>query len=194
MLDWRIPIGRPGQRGSGLGVSIVLLLRVVLVGVFLGAGVAKLVASYSFRRTLGEIIPGHPRATGFLARSVPVTELCIAAALAFSETSRIGAIVAVAVLVAFSAAALRLVREQRPVRCNCFGPGGGDLDRATVARNSWLIAYALAIAAAPIAGWQDLVRSAATAIVFGAVCALPFLCSQLVSTWTAAGELRMRPR
>jgi thiol-disulfide isomerase/thioredoxin len=125
--------------------------RIVLAGVFLVAGVAKLLDREGTRAALQDF--GAPATlTGPLALALPLAELGVAALLIPTATAVAGAVGALALLALFSAAiALSLARGHAP-ECHCFGqlhsaPAGWS----TLARNGALAAVAGLVLAASLA-------------------------------------------
>ena len=94
-----------------------------------------------------------------LARGGPALELLLAVALLAAP--RVGGVVALALLAAFSAVIMRALRGGGEVRCACFGQAGGRLlSGAELVRNGLLgVLAALAIAA----GLEPRVPSVAAA-------------------------------
>jgi hypothetical protein len=141
-------------------ISAVLLARVVLATVFGVAAMAKLADREGSRRTLrGFGVPER------LALVVALAELATAAALLASAFY--GALAALALLAAFSAAIVAaLARGARP-DCGCFGrlhsaPAG----RGTLVRNAALAACAGLVIAGPatrLADWMVAVGAVAAA-------------------------------
>ena len=127
---------------------LVLALRLLLAAVFAVAGVAKLRDREGTRRSLGEFgVPATFR--GFGALALPVAELGAAALLVPEPTVRIGALLALALLLVFVAAVARsLARGEQP-DCNCFGGvHSAPVSQLTLVRNLALAAAAAAVAVA----------------------------------------------
>jgi thiol-disulfide isomerase/thioredoxin len=127
--------------------QVVLFARLALCAVFAVAALRKLSDRGSVANGItqfGVSVRVAPFATAMLI----VSELAVAAALGFDRSVAVGALGAVALLVAFTAVVgSQLVRGRRPA-CNCFGaaqerPIGWD----TVARNVVFIGLAGFVAA-----------------------------------------------
>lgn len=128
------------------------LLRVSLAGVFVLAGVTKLLDRPGSRQSLADF--GLPDAlVPVAALALPITELAVALALLPASTAVYGASGAAALLLVFIAAiGVSLSRGRRP-DCHCFGqlhskPIGWPL----LARNGLML---LAAAVVVVAGWPD---------------------------------------
>jgi len=127
---------------------LVLALRLLLAAVFAVAAVAKLRDREGTASTLGEFgVPARLRTTGALA--LPLAELVAAGLLIALPTARVGALLALALLLVFVAAVSRaLARGERP-DCNCFGGvHSAPVSRLTLVRNVTLAAVAAAVAVA----------------------------------------------
>lgn len=151
-----------------MGVS-VLLVRLVLAGVFLLAGIAKLADRDGVRRMVVEF--GSPaRLAAPLAWALICTELGASVALLVGRVARVGGLAALVLLIGFAAAvAISVTRGRRP-ECRCFGRlHATEVGWVTVARNGLLatgaafvvadgrFAAALAVLAATAAGaWARL--------------------------------------
>ncbi|MGH2841921.1 MAG: MauE/DoxX family redox-associated membrane protein [Solirubrobacteraceae bacterium] len=149
-----------------LGVMLVLATTFVL------AALAKLRDRAAFEQVIA-VIAGRAAARP-LAFAVPVAELGLAGALLAGPQPRAVALLALAVLVAFSWALVRLRAQPEIPSCNCFGSSAGDPGRGLV-RNAALGVLAVALVIAPHAGapWTyapaDVVAAATVAL--GAACA-----------------------
>ncbi len=137
--------------------GVLLSARVVLAGVFVVAGLAKLADLPGSRRALREF--GVPALFAPLLGSLlPVGELAVAVALIIRGSARWGAVAALLLLVMFAVAiGAAMVRGRQP-DCHCFGqlhsaPAGWR----TLLRNGMLAAVAGFVA---IAGWTDAGASA----------------------------------
>jgi uncharacterized membrane protein YphA (DoxX/SURF4 family) len=116
----------------------------VLAAVFAAAGLAKVRRPSETAVTLRTL--GLPAAR-VLARAVPAAELGLAAALVLRP--RAGALVALAMLAAFSIALAGPIRRGSAVSCGCFGSTGRDpVGPADLVRNGLLAVLALPALAA----------------------------------------------
>ena len=127
---------------------LLLVLRLILIAVLAVAAVAKLADRNGARAAVTGF--GVPAAlAGVAATLLPVLELIAAALLLPAATAAIGAGLAAALMLAFSAAITRsLLRGEAP-ECHCFGalhsePAGAK----TLARNLILAGSATAVALA----------------------------------------------
>jgi peroxiredoxin len=129
-----------------VSAGVLLALRVVLAAVLAAAAVAKL----ADRRTLRETVVrfGVPPALAPAAIVLPAVELAVAALLLPAPTAWFGAVCALALLAAFTAAvAAQLARGRRP-ECNCFGAvRSKPIGPATLVRNGVLLGCAAALVA-----------------------------------------------
>ena len=126
----------------------LLAFSIVLAGVFVTAGVAKLLDTSGSREAARAF--GLPdRLAGVTSRALPLAEIAVAVLLLPASTRWWGAVAALALLLAFCAAiALAMVRGKAP-DCHCFGqlhsaPAGWK----TLVRNGLLAAIAAFIVAA----------------------------------------------
>ena len=127
-------------------VILVWALRLVLAGVFLVAGLAKLVDRKGARTSIGAF--GIPDGlAGLFAFALPVAEIGFALALFASATVQWGALGLIGLLLLFIVAiGINLARGNRP-DCRCFGqlhstPIGAD----TLWRNTVLASMAAVVA------------------------------------------------
>jgi len=131
--------------------AALLVCRVVLAGVFICAGVAKLADLAGSRRAV--ISFGVPeRLAGVVGTLLPVAELIVGVALIPAVSAPFGALGAAALLICFAAAIGNALAHGRSPDCHCFGqvhsaPAGWG----TLARDLVLLAVAGFIA---IGGWR----------------------------------------
>jgi peroxiredoxin len=126
--------------------------RLFLAAVFALAGLAKLSDRAGWRRAVGDF--GVPATfVAPVALLVPLAEFATAGALLPTASARWGALGALALLGALSAAvAVQLARGHRP-DCHCFGRlHSAPVGRSTVVRNGVLAAVAGLVA---WVGWHD---------------------------------------
>lgn len=127
--------------------ALLLTARGALAVVFVVAAVGKLADLAGFRRTLADFgVPRSLTAVGTIA--LPAAELATATLLLLTATARAGALAALALLVVFCIAAIRvLMRGERP-DCNCFGRAHSrSVGMRTLARNGGFAALALLVVA-----------------------------------------------
>jgi thiol-disulfide isomerase/thioredoxin len=125
----------------------VSITQAFLVAVFAVAGAAKLTNPAATRDAIAAFgAPPSLAVPGALV--LPPSELLVAAALIPAATAHWAALVAVAMLVLFSAAMVRTLRAGSAPDCNCFGGlTQTEVGRGTLARNGLLIALAAFVAA-----------------------------------------------
>jgi peroxiredoxin len=165
----------------------VSLSQLVLIVVFAVAAVAKLSDLPRTRKAV-ESFGASPRLSPGAAVVLPVAELTIAAMLLSAATARWGALAAIALLIAFSAAIARVLHRGVAVDCNCFGGlAQTEVGRGTLIRNALLGLLATFVAvgvesvgafswlAAPVSGDR-----LAMALLVGAVFGLCIFCWQLL--------------
>jgi uncharacterized membrane protein YphA (DoxX/SURF4 family) len=178
--------------------AATLVARLVLAAIFAVAGAAKLADRDDARRTVrGFEVPAALVAP--LALLVPVAELATAGALIASPTVIAGALAAIVLLAAFSAAIAVAIARGRQVECGCFGRlYSAMVSRRTLARNGAQAAVAAFVLAgalsapvtsatdwiAELSGWQ------AAALAQGALCWQ--LLRQNGRLWRALHELERR--
>jgi hypothetical protein len=137
---------------------IAIAVTLIMAGVLLRAAVEKvrdLRPTAATMRALG--VPDGLASVA--AASVTAAELSVAAAVLFRPDATPTHLGIVALAAAFALAGLLALRRDEPIRCNCFGPGSGDLGKTQLlALAPWLGGVAvlrLGFAEAP-----DLSRSA----------------------------------
>lgn len=148
---------------TGVGYCSAL----AIAGVLAWAGVAKWSRPRGTAASFAAL--GLPGAST-LARAVPVSELCVAAALVVAP--RVGAVAAVALLVAFTAVLVRAVRRGSGAGCACFGSSSArPVSAVELVRNAGLLGLAAAAWWAPrpvVPALEDVVL-VSTAVALGAV-------------------------
>ncbi len=125
--------------------SLLLIVRLVLAGTFVVAGVAKLRDREGVRKAA--IAFGVPEALGGVAAILlPIMELALAAALIPVQTAWIAAVGLLALLAIFTAAMSVALAQGKQVDCRCFGQASAaPIGWTTVARNVALGALAAVI-------------------------------------------------
>lgn len=123
----------------------ILVGRLVLAAVFGLAAVAKLADRAGSRRALEAFgIPERLVATGVIL--VPLAELGVSAALLTRSSFRLGAAVALALLVAFSIVVVANLAAGRRTDCHCFGRlHSSPIGLATLVRNGVLGALSILV-------------------------------------------------
>lgn len=156
--------------------AALLGARLLLAAVFVVAGVTKLVDRERGRESV--VAFGVPlRLAGPIALALPVVEIVISALLVFSQTATVGAIAALALLLAFCVAiATAMARGESP-ECHCFGQLHSEpIGWKTLARNGVLALAAAVVAVAgpgaSMLGWLgDLEGVEVLAVALGLVAA-----------------------
>ncbi len=149
-------------------VTLVLIGSLVLVAVFITAGVAKLRDLSGSREAMRGF--GVPEAlVAPLGVTVPLAELAVAVALLAGPTRTWGALGATALLAGFSLAiAWNLARGRTP-DCHCFGQlHSSPAGPSTLARNASLIALAGFVASQADLAWSAFAAAAGFALAAAA--------------------------
>jgi Methylamine utilisation protein MauE len=177
--------------------ALAALVELGLGLVFVAAAVGKLLAHGRFRASLllsGLVPPALVPAT---VRVLPPLELATGLLLLSGALHPLGPVVAIGLLVAFTARAWPLLRSGRAMSCSCFGTAGEFVDAGLVARNAVLIGYGLVGALWGPPGRPGLLDTAADGAVgtvaLAGVLLAPFLIAQAVSLWAAAPRLASLP-
>ena len=160
--------------------AALLAVRLLLAGVFLIAGVAKLADLAGSRRAVVGL--GVPeRLAGVVGVGLPAFELMVAVLLIPSATARLGALGALLLLSVFTVVIAVALRRGTQADCHCFGQlHSAPIGWGTLVRNGLLAAAAGFVV---LAGWNHLGVSAtawltqlnggwAVALVLGVVLAI----------------------
>src|SRR5437016_5328465 len=177
---------------------LILLARLLLAAVFLVAGLAKLAGRQGSQQAVAEFGLAKWLAPP-IALVLPFVELAIAALLIWPTSVRWGALLALGLLVLFTAAvSFSLARGRKP-NCHCFGQlHATPIGWRTVIRNGFLVAVAVFVlwqngesanfgSLMPIAGFQPAIGIALT-IAIGAVSIAAF------EAWFLFNMLRQQGR
>lgn len=157
---------------------LTMTCRVIVGLTFFVSAVSKSRRPSAFRefqRSLPRSLPVPPEWAGRLAALVVVTEFLTALAVAVPVTTRIGFVLAAALLPALTAAIVMMIRRGSPEPCRCFGPSTRPPGRADLVRNGILFAVAVLGAA----GSQGAVPLPATAVAVAAGIVLSLLLIEL---------------
>ncbi len=120
---------------------LALCGRLTLGITFAASSVAKLVSFRGFRAAVEEFRLLPARLVGPFAGLVVLAELAAAIFLLSGTAVELGLVVAVALLIAFTIALVRVLRRGQSVACRCFGQlSAGPVTWTTVARNGVLAA------------------------------------------------------
>jgi uncharacterized membrane protein YphA (DoxX/SURF4 family) len=171
--------------------------RLVLGGIFLVAGAAKLVYGRRLVETLtlGGFVPLRlVRAARWL---LPPAEFGVGIVLVLNPVPPLAGVLAAALLLAFSASAWSVVRSGGVLPCACFGGGKSSLDRGTIVRNAILVGYAVWAATSSRASLDATLdalrphsgRALPLAIDGLALLLIPFVAGKAASLWSRAHEL-----
>jgi uncharacterized membrane protein YphA (DoxX/SURF4 family) len=127
--------------------TAVLVLRLVLAGVFLTAGIGKLRDLPGSRRAV-EDFGVSKRAADYLGVLLPLAEIAVAVALLFRPTAVWGAVGAAMLLAAFIVGIARALSRGEQPDCHCFGQiHSAPAGRSTLIRNAVLLSFAVVIVA-----------------------------------------------
>ncbi|TMA78742.1 MAG: DoxX family membrane protein [Deltaproteobacteria bacterium] len=123
------------------------LLRAVLAAIFLYAGIAKLVDVRTFAADVANyrLLPSPLVAP--LAATLPGVEIACGLGLLHPRSVRAAAVLATALLAAFTIAAAQALARDINLDCGCFGSVRAPVTVLTVGRDAALVAAAVAIAA-----------------------------------------------
>ena len=132
--------------------ALGLVAALVLAGVFVAAGIAKLADLPATRKAIEEF--GAPKAVvGLLAFLLPLSELTTAGLLVASPTRALGGVAALVLLALFSVAIAIGLAQGRAPDCHCFGQlHSAPASWKTLVRNGALAVLAGTAVAAGIAG------------------------------------------
>lgn len=168
--------------------------RLLLAVVFAVAGLGKLTDRAGSRQALTDFgVP--PAFAGPLGRALPLAELAVAVLLVPTATAWWGALAAVGLLSAFTAALVGTLAQGRAPDCRCFGQfAAAPIGPATVARNVVLVGLAGFVAwqgrldpGPSVFGWVGLLSTAEQVtlavglIALGLLAAVVFLLLQVVA-------------
>ena len=157
----------------------LLAAPLVVAGVFLLSGVAKLGDVSDGVRGLREMEVPDVLVRDWVARAHPIAEIVIALGLLVLPTPWrvVAAVAAVGLMAAYTVLVIAAVRRARDVQCNCFGRRSEVINGRTAARNLALLALAIVALldclapAAPItrmfSGLDPLVWSAVLVVTAG---------------------------
>ena len=129
---------------------VVLLVRVVLGGIFIAAGIGKVGHANEFAAQIAafRILPQPVIAPAALA--LPFLELMLGGYLIVGLFTRASAWIAAALLAAFDIAIASAVLRGLSVSCGCFGPNDKTVTSwGEVARDAVLVLLAVAVALRP---------------------------------------------
>jgi methylamine dehydrogenase accessory protein MauD len=158
-------------------IVVLVLARLGLAAAFGIAGIGKLADRAGTRRAVADF--GVPDVVvGAVALGLPIVELLIAGALVPVASASWAAVAAVALLIVFCAAIVRLLARGEAPDCHCFGSlGSAKVGRGTLVRNLSLVGLAgfVAVAERTHGGgsiYGFVVDLGAVAIVLGIAIAL----------------------
>lgn len=132
-------------------IILATLVALSISAVLLFAALEKARAPAPTATTLRQL--GLPGALGLpVTYLLSVTEFGLGVAILFTPGSTVIHIAVAALAAAFAVAGLVAVRSEEPLRCSCFGNGGGYLGwRQVLALFPWLTGLALVRVAPPTA-------------------------------------------
>ncbi|UJR83776.1 MauE/DoxX family redox-associated membrane protein [Sandaracinus amylolyticus] len=124
----------------------VVVLRLAIAAVFVGAAIPKLMDPTSFARDVDNYHLLPPALVGPVAVALPMIELVVAAALVSGVHAAGAALIAMGMLVVFALGMAQAIARGIDLDCGCFGSAmEARVSGATVARN-----VILALACLPI--------------------------------------------
>jgi hypothetical protein len=173
-------------------IVALLVARMALAGVFVGAGAAKL-ADLPAARTAAVGLGGPRSVVEIAVPALAAFEVLVGAGLVAAWSSRYAAAAGAAAVLGLTAVAGHAVaRGKRPV-CGCFGNlGSGPIGPATLMRNAVIVAVSALVAgerANPLArppGWADR----ASAITITGLVLLALLAVVTIGLERSNGRLR----
>jgi len=153
-------------------------LRCLIGVVFLAACIGKVGSRASWREFVASVaamrvVPA--RLVPAAAYAVGLAEAAVVVLLLLPPTGRLGHLLAVLLLVAFSGGIAVTLRRRTRVACRCFGAAGAPLGRRHLLRNGLLITAALVGVAVGGAGGGVAPAGVAVAGVAGVVLGLLFV-------------------
>jgi len=121
------------------------VLRTVLAAIFLYAGIAKLADVRAFAADVANYRMLPAALIAPFAATLPGVEIACGLALLYPRTVRAAAGLAVALLVAFTVAAVQALARDINLDCGCFGSVRAPVTVLTVGRDAALVAAAVAV-------------------------------------------------
>ncbi|MFC0030255.1 MauE/DoxX family redox-associated membrane protein [Micromonospora chaiyaphumensis] len=163
---------------------MLVIVRLLLTGVLLVAGLSKVRSRQALREFAGSVQGlglGRGRFAVALGVTVAAVEVGVATLLVTPTLNAVGLVAAGLLLLAFTAVVLRALHRGSAASCRCFGSSGGPFRRDHLWRNLLLVllafgASAVTVVVAPGAPASlDAWLLAAFAAVVGAGLALPII-------------------
>jgi uncharacterized membrane protein YphA (DoxX/SURF4 family) len=133
---------------DGVRRAGTLVLRVVLGGLFVAAGIAKAQDPSGFAQEISnyQLLPATmPQLAAQLASALPAMELVAGLALLLGPRRwmRAGAAAVAVLLLGLTVAVTAAAARGLDISCGCFGTGSGRVTWLTVARNLGLLGQAI---------------------------------------------------
>jgi uncharacterized membrane protein len=125
--------------------AIGWVLRAVLAGLFLYAGIAKLADVRTFAADVANYRMLPAAVVGPFAAAVPGVEIACGLGLLRARTARAAALLATGLLAAFTIAAVQALARDINIDCGCFGSVRAPVTVLTVGRDLGLVAAALVV-------------------------------------------------
>ncbi len=129
------------ERKAARAVALSWAARVSLAGVFIYAGVQKLLdpAGFALEISRYELLP---EASAYVAAALPGVEVVLGASVLALPAlwRRAAALGLLALMLAFTGAALTAIARDLNIDCGCFGEGGGPITWLTIVRDVALVA------------------------------------------------------
>jgi uncharacterized membrane protein YphA (DoxX/SURF4 family) len=133
-----------------LANALVLLLRLVLGGIFIVAGVSKIGHAIEFAQQIAAFRLLPQQLVAPLALGLPFLEVLLGGYLILGLFTRISAWVAAAMLLAFDAAIASAVVRGLTLSCGCFGPNDKTVTTwGEVGRDAIFVLLAVIVALRP---------------------------------------------
>lgn len=155
-----------------VGATAALVARITLAAAFGWSAATKLRDMPAFARGLADFgVPGSE----VVARVLPVLEGGLAILLVAVRDAAWPAVLAIALLTAFTGAVIANLLGDAPAPCPCFGPpeaGARPVSAATVARNGFLVGLAVVGTASTDGASTPVALAAAVLTVTGTLLAL----------------------
>jgi uncharacterized membrane protein YphA (DoxX/SURF4 family) len=173
----------------------LLALRLILAGVFLVAGVGKLLDLRGSRKALEDFGLSQGLAS-VVGTGLPIAEIATAIALVPASTAQWGAVAALVLLLCFMAGIANAMRKGEAPDCNCFGQiHSAPAGRSTLIRNGVLaVAGGFVAVAGPGPGLGSWVgdRTAAEIVAIVSVAALIVAAYYGARLWQESRGMRRR--
>lgn len=147
----------PMKLATPAGRFAIVAARLVVAGVFLWAGVPKLLDPAGFAQDISNYNLLPDAVVGYVAAIVPVVEIVVALALVAGVEAKGAAVVAGAMLAVFAAAMGQAMARGIDLSCGCFGNAAeATVGWGSIARNAGLIAACALVVVGPEVRWRTV--------------------------------------